>query len=140
MGMQGVLVLTRRIDEDIIIGPSKEDVVVRVLGIKGGQVKIGVKAPPATEVDRGEIRDRKDVERGKLRQPAPATEDPADLITDAEAQRELRKLIEFFRGEGSQLGNDGDHDGLSPADTAIRAMRKMGVRIASLRAGHDPNV
>lgn len=46
---------------------------------------------------------------------------------------EERKLVEFFRSpEGDQLGRDGDHDNLSPADTAIRAMRRLNARNASL--------
>lgn len=41
------------------------------------------------------------------------------------ANAEERKLVEFFRSpEGAQIGVDGDHDGLSPADTAIRAIRR----------------
>jgi hypothetical protein len=38
---------------------------------------------------------------------------------------EEEKLVKFFRGEGDSLGNDGDHDNLSPAETAIRAMRRL---------------
>jgi carbon storage regulator len=47
-----MLVLTRRIDEGIRIGP---DIVVRVLGVKGTQVRIGVEAPRDVEVHREEI-------------------------------------------------------------------------------------
>jgi len=39
---------------------------------------------------------------------------------------EEAKLIAFFRSpEGDKLGRDGDHDNLSPAETAIRAMRNL---------------
>ncbi len=48
-----MLVLTRRSGEWIAIG---EDVVVRVLGVKGEQVQIGIEAPREVTVHRGEIR------------------------------------------------------------------------------------
>lgn len=42
------------------------------------------------------------------------------------ASSEVRKLVEFFRSEeGLGLGTQGDHDGLTPADAAIRAMREL---------------
>lgn len=38
---------------------------------------------------------------------------------------EEEKLVAFFRSaEGYRLGRDGDHDGLTPAETAIRAIRR----------------
>lgn len=47
-----MLILTRRVGETVIIG---EDVVVTVLGVKGNQVRIGVKAPRDVAVHREEI-------------------------------------------------------------------------------------
>jgi carbon storage regulator len=47
-----VLVLTRRVEEGIVIG---DDVRVRVLEIKGHQVKLGIDAPRTTGVYREEI-------------------------------------------------------------------------------------
>lgn len=39
---------------------------------------------------------------------------------------EEQKLVAFFRSrEGSRLGNQGDHDNLTPAETAIRAMKEL---------------
>lgn len=39
---------------------------------------------------------------------------------------EEEKLVAFFRSpEGDKLGREGDYDNLSPAETAIRAMRKV---------------
>ncbi len=41
-------------------------------------------------------------------------------------QSEEAKLVAFFRSpEGEALGQQGDHDNLSPAETAIRAMRRL---------------
>ena len=47
-----MLILNRRIGEDIIIG---DHVSVSVLGIKGIQVKLGVNAPKEVSVHREEI-------------------------------------------------------------------------------------
>jgi carbon storage regulator len=50
-----VLILTRRVGETLKIG---EDVDVTVLGIKGNQVRIGIKAPKNLAVHREEIFER----------------------------------------------------------------------------------
>jgi carbon storage regulator len=47
-----MLILTRRMGENVIIG---EDIVITVLGVKGNQVRIGVKAPRDVTVHREEI-------------------------------------------------------------------------------------
>ena len=47
-----MLVLTRRIGESLVIG---DDVVVRVLDIKGDVVRIGVDAPRHVQVHREEV-------------------------------------------------------------------------------------
>lgn len=47
-----MLILTRRIGETIMIG---KDVTCTVLGIKGGQVRLGVNAPKDVAVHREEI-------------------------------------------------------------------------------------
>ncbi len=57
-----MLILTRRIGETLIIG---DDVVVTVLGVKGNQVRIGVKAPKDVSVHREEIFDRIRTGRGE---------------------------------------------------------------------------
>jgi len=47
-----MLILTRRVGETLVIG---DDVDVTVLGVKGNQVRIGVKAPREVSVHREEI-------------------------------------------------------------------------------------
>lgn len=50
-----MLVLTRHSGEAIMIG---DDVVITVLGIRGNQIRIGIKAPKDVPVHREEIYDR----------------------------------------------------------------------------------
>jgi hypothetical protein len=40
-------------------------------------------------------------------------------------KNEEQKLVEFFRTEGSWLGNIGDDHHWSPAETAIQCMREL---------------
>ncbi len=50
-----MLILTRRVGETLVIG---DDVTITVLGVKGNQVRIGVKAPKSVSVHREEIFER----------------------------------------------------------------------------------
>jgi carbon storage regulator len=50
-----MLVLTRFIDESVIIGP---DITIRILSIKGMQVRLGITAPRDVTVHRKEVVDR----------------------------------------------------------------------------------
>jgi len=47
-----MLVLSRRRDQTLVIGDNVE---VTVLEIKGGQVRLGINAPKAIPIHRGEI-------------------------------------------------------------------------------------
>ncbi len=61
-----MLILTRRVGESIKVG---DDVTVRVLEVKGNQIRVGVAAPKSIAVHREEI-----YERIKLEQKSNATE------------------------------------------------------------------
>ena len=50
-----MLILTRRVGESLMIG---DDVTITVLGVKGNQVRVGVKAPKEVAVHREEILNR----------------------------------------------------------------------------------
>lgn len=47
-----MLVLTRRIQETLIIG---DDVKITVLGVKGNQIRLGIDAPKDVKVHREEV-------------------------------------------------------------------------------------
>lgn len=51
-----MLVLTRRIGEDIIID---NNIRVTVVSIDGGKVRLGIAAPPEVRVDRQEVHERR---------------------------------------------------------------------------------
>lgn len=55
-----MLILTRRVGEAIMIG---KDIEVRVLGVQGRQIRLGVQAPKDVVVDREEVTQRKALER-----------------------------------------------------------------------------
>lgn len=50
-----MLILTRKVGESIMIGDSVE---VKILGLRAGQIKIGIEAPKDLKVHREEIYDR----------------------------------------------------------------------------------
>lgn len=50
-----MLILTRKTDESLLIG---DDVEITVLSVRGGQVKLGIKAPKEISVHRQEIYQR----------------------------------------------------------------------------------
>lgn len=51
-----MLVLTRRIGEEIVIDGN---IRIMVVGVKGDRVRVGISAPPHIAVDRKEIHDRR---------------------------------------------------------------------------------
>ena len=50
-----MLILTRRVGEMVCIGPN---ITVTVVGVQGGQVRLGFAAPADMRVDREEVRAR----------------------------------------------------------------------------------
>ncbi len=51
-----MLVLTRRTNEEIVI---EGGITIKVLGIEGNKVRLGVDAPEGVRVDRKEVHDRR---------------------------------------------------------------------------------
>lgn len=56
-----MLVLTRKCNEDIIIG---DNIVVKVVDIRGDKVRLGIEAPKDVTVHRSEIYERIQIENG----------------------------------------------------------------------------
>lgn len=63
-----MLILQRRVGEKVMIG---NDITVTVLGINGGQVRLGVNAPRDVRVDREEVRERIAREEQAAQRPTP---------------------------------------------------------------------
>jgi carbon storage regulator len=59
-GGEAMLVLTRRIGEEVVIN---EDIYVTVLAIRGNRVRLGIEAPLHTSVDRRELHERRIAQR-----------------------------------------------------------------------------
>lgn len=55
-----MLVLSRRIGEEIVIGDTTR---VVILGIQGNRIRLGIAAPPEIAIQRKEIRERDDLHR-----------------------------------------------------------------------------
>lgn len=53
-----MLVLSRKIDEGVVIG---DNVTIRILGVKGQQVRIGIEAPREVRVNRAEVFEQESV-------------------------------------------------------------------------------
>lgn len=69
-----MLVLTRKINESIVIG---DNVRVTIVEVAPGRVKIGVEAPKSVRVDRSEVHEKKQSEQGVGAGPSQESE-PAD--------------------------------------------------------------
>lgn len=48
-----MLVLSRKLDESIQIG---DEITLKVLGVSGQQVRLGIEAPREVQIDRAELR------------------------------------------------------------------------------------
>lgn len=73
-----MLILTRRVSETLMVG---DDVTVTVLGVKGNQVRIGIKAPPNVGLHREEIYER--IKHGEFKQRGQIQTRPDPLEPDA---------------------------------------------------------
>jgi len=56
-----MLVLTRKVGEEIVIG---DNIRVKIVSIKGDRIRVGIEAPSHVQVNRAEIHDRKMVPVG----------------------------------------------------------------------------
>jgi carbon storage regulator len=90
-----MLILTRRVGETVVIG---DDVDVTVLGVKGNQVRLGVKAPREVSVHREEIYKR---------------------IKDEEQENSDHGSTRTHNGNGNSNGNGNGHNGHNGHHTAV---------------------
>lgn len=57
-----MLVVSRKLGEEVVIG---QDVVVRVVAVRGNTVRLGIDAPRQLSVDRREVRVRRNDEESR---------------------------------------------------------------------------
>lgn len=53
-----MLILTRRLNETVVIGDGTAKITVTMLGVKQGQVRLGISAPKEVAVHREEVYER----------------------------------------------------------------------------------
>jgi carbon storage regulator len=91
-----MLVLMRRPHEALMIGNS---VKIMVLGFKGGQVRLGIDAPPNVLIDREEVYLRKQDEERRARKAAPISaaslEEVSKTLREAEGRPTDKPLSPF---------------------------------------------
>jgi carbon storage regulator len=67
-----MLVLTRRVGEEIVIS---DNIHITVVSVRGESVRIGISAPPSISVDRKEVHERRRSSSGVARELQAATVD-----------------------------------------------------------------
>lgn len=85
-----MLVLTRKIDQAIVIG---EDIVVRVLDVSGDRVKLGIAAPAGVTILRQELCE-------EIRQ--------ANLEAATASPQDLRAILPAFKRRSARAEREGD--------------------------------
>jgi len=76
-----MLILTRRVDEVIMIGA---DIQFAILGVKGNQVRIGVQAPRSIDVHREEVYQKIAAERKNASSQINKTDQDSFGVTEPE--------------------------------------------------------
>ena len=57
------MVLSRGRDEEIVIGEGADQIVIKIVDVRGEKVRLGIDAPRQIRVDRREVRDQIERER-----------------------------------------------------------------------------
>ena len=83
-----MLILTRRVGEALHIG---EQVVVKVLSVRGGQVRLGIDAPREIKVNRDEVVNPRSKQQERRPEPRQRPEEStAETAPSAEAEAEVK--------------------------------------------------
>ena len=85
-----MLILSRKLDEKIIIG---EDIIVTIVAVSGDTVKLGIDAPREVKVYRAEVYE--EILRANIEAARAAGSIPPDL----ESLKEIGKLAKKKKGE-----------------------------------------
>src|SRR5512136_957054 len=102
-----MLILTRKFGENIRIG---DKIKIIILDVKGGQVKLGIDAPPNITVHREEIYERiREENRRASGISAKALRDVAHIFSKGKKQRAVREGGVSSSGE-ERTGDDADVD------------------------------
>ena len=123
-----MLVLTRKLNEEIRIG---NDITVTIVRVKGESVRIGINAPKHVRVMRSELvtpNDSGTVGHGSRREPCDGSVSPRDSRSDSSGDTVATNAVEADRGHGSSR----DAEVTAEQPRAIRADE------CDCRARHSP--
>ena len=62
-----MLVLSRHLDESVVIGTSEGDIIITVVGLRGDKVRLGISAPDSMPIHRTEVWDAIQRTEGRVR-------------------------------------------------------------------------
>lgn len=113
--MQGLLILSRRLDEDVLLDfsrvtdPSqlKSGIVIRVINIRGEKIRLGFKAPGCVRVDRREVAEARENDASLPRE---AGSDAPEVSLSAAYRRGVINGVTrfaYYKGTTQIVGNKG---------------------------------
>lgn len=95
-----MLIVTRVINESLMIG---DDVVVTVLGIREGNIRLGISAPRHVSVHREEVYERIEREQRPMRDQSDRfSEQPSSAAWSTPSPRDVTQIPVTSRGRGRQ--------------------------------------
>jgi carbon storage regulator len=128
-----MLVLTRRIGEQIVIDGN---IRVMVVGVKGDKVQVGTSAPPSVTVDRSEVHERRGEFAYQWELATPAT--PADPFVESLAADLTDVAYRVALRHG--MGNEWLELQLDLWRALIKALEKQSGSVKEVERSFDPRL
>lgn len=104
-----MLILTRRVGENVIVG---DDIVISVIEVRGDAVRIGIQAPRSLSVHREEV--WLELQRTNAQAASPPEEAVGAALSDLLAQRNRRDRRDQREPQDRRIEQDGPGPGGDP--------------------------